>query len=144
MTGKEGNPRAGMYGEKQRGKPAGAGTWPAYLLTQPGLKVFPFIKQGSIHAHASSFISSHLLHCRFLRAETLWTPKPWAEQWNQWTTYYFFLNELTINSGGKIGSCVGSNGWNSEELNRLEDIIVYDRENANGWAAEEKAIHIQS
>lgn len=44
---------------------------------------------------------------------------------------YFFLNELTINSGGKIGSCVGSSGWNSEELNRLEDVIVYDRKNAN-------------
>lgn len=45
---------------------------------------------------------------------------------------YFFLKELTINSGGKIGSCVGSSGWNSEELNRLEDVIVYNRENANG------------
>lgn len=45
---------------------------------------------------------------------------------------YFFLNKLTINSGGKIGSCVGSSGWNSEELNRLEDVIVCDRENANG------------
>lgn len=45
---------------------------------------------------------------------------------------YFFLKELTINSGGKIGSCVGSSGWNSEELNRLKDVIVCDRENANG------------
>lgn len=84
------------------------------------------------------------MHCHFLTAETLQVLKLCAEQQNQWATYYLFLNEFTINSGGKIGSCVGSNGWNSEELNRLEDIIVYDKENANDWAAEEKAIHIQS
>lgn len=112
-----------MYGEKQESQPCGAGSWPAYLSSHTGLK---------------AFTSWQLFHYHFLRPETLQTTGNLCRT----TKPTNHLNELTINSGGKIGSCVGSSGWNSEELNRVDDIIAYNRESVNGWTAGEKAIHI--
>lgn len=118
-------PKSGhVWWETEEGQPRGAGTCPAYLSSHAGLKAFTLWQ---------------LFDCHFLRSETSWATRTLSIT----TKPTNHLNELTINSGGKIGSCVGSSGWNSEGLNRVDDIIAYDRESVNGWTVEEKAIHMQ-